>query len=71
MFLTEIYPECFVEYVADKGHIYCVGESVARGYEAGLLRSIEKRVDILRAKKAGCQGAVQICRYLNTGRRFE
>ena len=32
---------------------------------------IEKAVDIQRAKKAGCRGAIEICRFLNTGRRFE
>ena len=64
MFLTDKYPECFVEYIADNG-IYCVGDTVVRGYAATLLQNIEKNVDIQRAKRAGCRGAEQICDWLN------
>ena len=46
--------------------IECVGDRGAVAF-----REIEKAVDIQRARKAGCKGAVQICQYLNTGRRFE
>ena len=63
MYLTEKYPECFIEYIPIKVNgsilgIECVGDKGSR-----ILCEIEKRVDIQRAKKAGCRGAVQISDY--------
>ncbi len=70
MFLTEKYLDCFVEYrpVMDSegvptDDIECVNDN-----SSGWLGEIEKEVDIARARKAGCRGAVQICNWLN-GRR--
>ena len=70
MFLTEKYPECFVEYrpIMDSegvptDDIECINDN-----SSGWLGEIERGVDIARAKKAGCKGTVQICDWLN-GRR--
>lgn len=66
MFLTEKYPECMVEYrpIMVEGFVIgieCVGENLGNG----VLGEIEKRVDIQRAKAAGCKGAKEICDWLN------
>ena len=65
--LTKKYPSCLVEYRPIVGEkeilgIECVGDTHSEFGE------IEKRVDIQRAKRAGCRGAEQICDWLN-GRR--
>ena len=65
MYLTEKYPECFVEYrpVMSDDTIFgieCVGDSGDATF-----CEIEKRVDIQRARRFGCKGAVEICDYLN------
>ncbi len=62
MFLTKKYPDCFVEYRP------VFENSIAIGIECsgrGVLSQIEKNVDIQRAKKAGCRGIVETCKYLN------
>ena len=70
MYLTEKYWECFIEYVpiGEAGH-YTGIEATDKDDGDEVHREIEKRVDIQRAKRAGCRGAADICRYLNTGRR--
>lgn len=58
------YPECFVKYEPFmvcgniRGITYAGEEDMERD-------DVEKRLDIKRAKKAGCRGAVEICAYLN------
>ena len=69
MDLTEKYKECFAEYrpVMAKDTILgieCVGDKGNATF-----CEIEKAVDIQRAKKAGCRGAVEICEFLNGRRR--
>ena len=70
MFLTEKYVECMVEYRpimnsdgTPTNDIECINDN-----PSGWLGEIEKQVDIARARKAGCRGAIQICAWLN-GRR--
>ena len=65
--LTKKYRECFVEYRPIRSGEYilgieCVGDT---SRVATWVKVVEMRVDILRAKKAGCRGAEEICEYLN------
>ena len=70
MNLIEKYPDCFVEYRPVMNSDGTASEDIECIHDNryGELGEIEKRVDIARAKLAGCKGAVQICDYLN-GRR--
>ena len=70
MNLVEKYPECFVEYQPDMVGEYivgikCVGERLDKGWQG----EIEKRVDIQRARKAGCRSIPEVCDYLNGAKR--
>jgi len=72
MYLIEKYPECFVEYRPIMVNGYTMGiECINDNSRDEVLGEIEKRVDIQRAKKAGCKGAIEICEFLNTGRKSE
>lgn len=66
MFLTEKYPECFVEYrpIIVKGFVLGI-EVIGEGRVNSVLSEIEKRVDIKRARKAGCKTMKQVCEFLN------
>jgi hypothetical protein len=67
--LTRIYPECFVEYYFVehyvKGWVKLIIKCKGEEFISSEFGEIEKRVDIQRAKKAGCRTAQQICDYLN------
>ena len=67
--LTKRYPECFIEYVPVREGEYIVGIECWGDSGNRVLCEIEKAVDIRRAKKAGCRGAVAICKWLNGDRR--
>jgi len=45
--------------------IECIGDIPASSLGERLLRDIEMKVDIARAKKAGCVGIIEICMFLN------
>ena len=59
-------PDCFVEYRPRMlNEIPCGIECVGDIPGDRILRDVEMKVDIERAKKAGCMGIIQICAFLN------
>ena len=68
--LTRKYPECLVEYRPIIINGYVIGiECINGGKVDKLLGHIEKRVDIERARRAGCKTPEQICGYFNGVKR--
>ena len=57
-----------MEYIPIRSGEYILGIECIGERRDNALGEIEKQVDILRAKRAGCRGAEQICDWLN-GRR--
>lgn len=68
MFLTEKYVDCLVEYRPVIGMnglvlgIEVIGDDMRI---STVLREIERKVDIRRARRAGCKTAKAVCAYLN------
>ena len=67
MFLTQIYPECLVEYRPVMGmNGLVLGIEVIGDLKADrVLGGIERRVDLARARRAGYKTAKEVCAYLN------
>ena len=67
MLLTTKYPDCLVEYrpvIGMNGLV--LGIEVIGDLKADkVLGGIERRVDLQRARRAGCKTAKQVCTYLN------
>ncbi len=72
MYLTERYPDCFVEYraIIVNGHAQGIEIVGDRGVSR-MLGEIEKKVDIQRARKAGCKTMEQVCKFLNGVERWK
>ena len=65
--LTKIYPECLVEYrpvMGINGLVLGI-EVINDGKVDRVLGGIERKVDLARARKAGCKTAKAVCKYLN------
>lgn len=67
MFLTRKYPDCLVEYrpvIGMNGLVLGI-EVINDGKVDRVLGGIERRVDLARARKAGCKAIKEVCDYLN------
>jgi len=69
MFLTEKYVDCLVEYrpvIGMNGLVLGIEVVNDEGADR-VLGGIERRVDLQRARRAGCKTVKQICEFLNGG----
>lgn len=64
---AKTYPDCLVEYrpITGMNGLVLGIEVINDGKVDRVLGGIERRVDLARARKAGCKTAKEVCAYLN------